>query len=149
MAVPENNGSSARWTQRFAFTREPMAGAFFWLSAFYLVYCARPEDWIPGLTYIPLAKISGIFALLGLLTSAGRSKRGFRDLPREAFYLLGIICVLFASALLSTICLVMTSPRSTASFERCCVTLAPRSICPTAATDCSAPEDCCCAPRLI
>jgi len=103
MAVPENNGSSARWTQRFAFTREPMAGAFFWLSAFYLVYCARPEDWIPGLTYIPLAKISGIFALLGLLTSAGRSKRGFRDLPREAFYLLGIICVLFASALLSTI----------------------------------------------
>jgi len=103
MAVPHENGSSNRWTRRLAFTREPMAGAFFWLSAFYLVYCARPEDWIPGLKYIPLAKISGIFALLGLLTSAGRSKRGFRDLPREAFYLLGIICVLFASALLSTI----------------------------------------------
>jgi len=31
---------------------------FFWLSAFYFVYCARPEDWIPGLAYIPLAKFT-------------------------------------------------------------------------------------------
>lgn len=103
MAVLNENGSGDRWTQKFALPREPMAGAFFWLSAFYLVYCARPEDWIPLLAYIPLAKISGIFALLGLLMSAGRAKRGFRDLPREAFYLFSIICVLFVSALLSTV----------------------------------------------
>jgi hypothetical protein len=103
MAVLENNGPSERWTKKFGVQREPLAGAFFWLSAFYLVYCGRPEDWIPGLSYIPLAKISGIFALLGLLTSAGRTKRSFRDLPREAFYLVGMICVLFSSALLSTI----------------------------------------------
>ena len=89
--------------QRFAPKRDPLAGAFFWLSAFYVVYCARPEDWIPGLTYVPLAKISGIFALLALLMSAGKSKRGFRDLPREAFYFFGIIGFLFVSALLSPV----------------------------------------------
>jgi O-antigen ligase len=82
---------------------EPLKGAFFWLSAFYVVYCARPEDWLPVLKYIPLAKISGIFALLALMMSAGRSKRSFRDLPREATYLLGIISFLFISAILSPV----------------------------------------------
>ena len=28
---------------------DPTKGAFFWLSAFFVVYCARPEDWIPGM----------------------------------------------------------------------------------------------------
>lgn len=78
-------------------------GAFFWLSAFYLVYCARPEDWIPGLKYVPLAKITGILAILGLLTSLGRTRRTFRDLPREASYLLALDGVLIVSALLSPI----------------------------------------------
>jgi O-antigen ligase len=78
-------------------------GAFFWLTAFYIVYCARPEDWIPGLEYIPLAKIAGVFALLGLLSSLGRTQRRFRDLPREANYLLAMIGVLFISALLSPV----------------------------------------------
>jgi hypothetical protein len=102
MAVPKRDVPSATLPQSFALKREPLAGAFFWLSAFYVVYCARPEDWIPALTYIPLAKISGIFALLALL-SAGRSKRGFRDLPMEANYFFGIICLLFVSALLSPV----------------------------------------------
>ncbi len=82
---------------------EPLKGAFFWLSAFYVVYCARPEDWLPALKYIPLAKISGVFALLALMISAGRSKRSFRDLPREAVYLLGIMTFLFISAILSPV----------------------------------------------
>jgi hypothetical protein len=103
MPVVEKEVRSARWSQRFAPKGEPLTGAFFWLSAFYMVYCARPEDWIPGLKYIPLAKISGIFALLGLLTSAGRSGRGLRDLPREAIYFFGIICTLMAAALLSPV----------------------------------------------
>jgi hypothetical protein len=55
------------------------------------------------LGYIPLARISGIFALLGLLMSAGRAKRGFRDLPREARYFFAIICLLLVSALLSPV----------------------------------------------
>jgi len=78
-------------------------GAFFWLSAFYFVYCARPEEWIPGLLFIPLAKISGFLALLGLLTSLGRTQRKFRDLPQESGYLLALICLLFLSALLSPV----------------------------------------------
>jgi len=83
--------------------KEALGGAFFWLSAFYLVYCARPEDWIPGLSYVPLAKISGVFALLGVLTSLGKTKRGFRDLPKEAIYLLIMIGLLIPSALLSPV----------------------------------------------
>ena len=79
------------------------SGAFFWLTGFYVVYCGRPEDWIPGLAYIPLAKVAGVFALLALLTSLGRTQRKFRDLPREAHFLLAMICVLFLSALFSPV----------------------------------------------
>ncbi len=81
----------------------PLKGAFFWLSAFYFVYCARPEDWIPGLRYLPVAKITGIMALLGLFLSAGKTKRSLRDLPKEARYLLAIICLLYISSLLSPV----------------------------------------------
>lgn len=84
-------------------SRESAGAAFFWLSAFYVVYCARPEDWIPGLKYVPLAKISGILALLGLALGAGRSKRGLRNLPREAFYLLGIIVLLGIAGVVSPV----------------------------------------------
>src|SRR5450631_1958369 len=87
MAVLEKAATRSRWTHRLAAGSEPMRGAFFWLSAFYIVYCARPEDWIPGLKYIPLAKVSGIFAVLGLVMSAGNPKRGLRNLPKEAAYL--------------------------------------------------------------
>ncbi len=108
MAVLEKNVPPTRLPQRLALkggslTSEPLAGAFFWLSMFYAVYCVRPEDWIPGLSYIPLAKISGVFALVALLMSAGRFKRRFRDLPREASYFVGMICLLFISALLSPV----------------------------------------------
>jgi len=103
MVVLEKRVPVARLPQRFAAKGEPLAGAFFWLSAFYVAYCARPEDWIPGLVYLPLAKISGIFALLALLMSAGRSQRRLRDLPREAIYFVAIICLLFISAVLSPI----------------------------------------------
>jgi O-antigen ligase len=81
----------------------PLSGAFFWLSAFYVVYCARPEDWIPVLGYLPLAKITGVFALLGLLSTLGRSQRKFFDLPRESNYLLAMTVVLFMSALFSPV----------------------------------------------
>jgi O-antigen ligase len=82
---------------------EPLKGAYIWLMVFYLVYCGRPEDWIPGLHDIPLAKISGIFAVIGLLSSLGRSKRGIRDLPRESLYLLLLIAVFFVSAAFSPV----------------------------------------------
>jgi hypothetical protein len=68
-----------------------------------LVYCARPEDWIPGLHLLPLAKISGILAIIGFIASVGKTRRGLRDLPAEAKYLLAIIVLLFPSALLSPV----------------------------------------------
>jgi hypothetical protein len=83
--------------------KEVLAGAFFWLSAFYFVYCARPGDWIPGFKFIPLAKITGICAFLGLLMSLGKTRRGFKDLPREAVYLIFMITLLFAGAFLSPV----------------------------------------------
>jgi O-antigen ligase len=83
--------------------REPLKGAYFWLAVFCVVYCARPEDWFAGLSRIPLAKISGVFALIGLALSLGRSKRGLRDFPRESLYLLLLILSLFVSALLSPV----------------------------------------------
>jgi hypothetical protein len=82
---------------------DPTKGAFFWLSAFIVVYCARPEDWIPGLIYIPLAKITAIFAMWGLFNSIGRTKRTFKDVPREGRLLLVMIGLLFLGAVLSPI----------------------------------------------
>jgi hypothetical protein len=82
---------------------EPLRGAYFWLSLFFLIYCARPEDWIPGLDVLPLAKITGLFALLGFVLSMGRSRRSLRSLPRESLYLLVMIVLLFISAVFSPV----------------------------------------------
>ena len=84
--------------------KEVLSGAFFWLTAFYFVYCARPAELIPGLSVVPLAKITGVLAALSLLASAGKTPRSLKDLPKEALYLLLLILVLFASALLSPVC---------------------------------------------
>ena len=83
--------------------KEPLAGAFFWLGAFFVVYCARPEDWIPGLSYIPMAKLTGIFALAGLLMSLGKTKRQFRDIPLEGRLLFALVCLLVPSSFFSPV----------------------------------------------
>ena len=82
---------------------DPTRMAFFWLSAFFVIYCARPEDWIPGLKLLPLAKITAILAMWGLFTSLGRTKRTFKDLPKEATLLLTMIGILYVGALLSPV----------------------------------------------
>ena len=79
------------------------SAAFFWLSAFYFVYCARPEDWIPVLGILPLAKITAICALVALVSSSGKVKRKFRDRPKEANYLLALIGLFFLSGVLSPV----------------------------------------------
>lgn len=103
MPVSEKEQPRTRWSSTLAKVREPQAGVFFWLAAFYVVYCARPEEWIPGLGALPLAKISGVLALLGLILAAGRTKRGFSDLPREAFYFVAIIFFLLVAAALTPV----------------------------------------------
>jgi hypothetical protein len=82
---------------------DPTKSAFLWLSVFFLVYCARPEDWIPALKYIPLAKISGLLALWGLFKSLGRTQRAVKDLPRESRLLLAMILLLFVGGFLSPV----------------------------------------------
>jgi hypothetical protein len=82
---------------------DPTKSAFFWLSAFFVVYCARPEDWIPGLKMFPLAKITAILAMWGLFNSLGRTKRKYRDRPPEAKLLLGMIMVMYVGAFLSPV----------------------------------------------
>jgi O-antigen ligase len=82
---------------------DPAKAAFFWLSAFFFVYCARPEDWIPGLKFIPLAKITAILAMLSMFSSLGRTKRTFKDVPLEGKLLLAMILLLFVSAFLSPV----------------------------------------------
>ena len=83
--------------------QDPTKSAFFWLSAFFFVYCARPEDWIPGLKFIPLAKITAILAMWGLFNSLGRTRRTFKDVPLEAKLLLAMIGLLFVSGLVSPV----------------------------------------------
>ncbi len=53
------------------------------LVLFMLIYCARPEDWIPALSGLPLAKIAGTFALLALCLSFLHTRR----LPQEVLFL--------------------------------------------------------------
>jgi O-antigen ligase len=80
---------------------EPLAGAYFWLLVFYFIYCARPEAWILALTILPIAKITGLFALLALLLSLGSAKRGLLSLPREIYYLLALDVYLMVGGLFS------------------------------------------------
>jgi O-Antigen ligase len=83
---------------------DPTKMAFFWLSAFFVIYCARPEDWIPGpIRYLPFAKITAILAMWGLFNAMGKTKRTLKDLPKEARILLIMIGLLYAGAFLSPI----------------------------------------------
>ena len=60
--VEQGSKSSVKRSSR----REPLGFAYFGLVLFMVVYFARPEDWIPGLAGVPLAKITGILILLAL-----------------------------------------------------------------------------------
>jgi hypothetical protein len=75
---------------------------FGFLVAFFVVYCGRPEDWIPGLKYIPVAKVTAGGATWALLTSRHVRIR-LKDLPREFHYLLALTGVLAVSALCSPV----------------------------------------------
>ena len=109
MAIGEhrNNGNLAttevagkRMSVKMA---DPTKNAFFWLLGFFVVYCARPEEYIPGLKYFPLAKITAILALWALFTALGKTKRTFKDVPREGKLLLALIAFMFVGAVLSPV----------------------------------------------
>lgn len=64
--------------------RQPFHAAYLSLLLFMLIYCARPEDWIPGMGHIPLAKIVGAIVIVSGVVSLGQSRL---RLPRETLYL--------------------------------------------------------------
>jgi len=94
---------SAKANAQPAEGEEVLSGAFFWLTAFYFVYCGRLGDLIPGLSIIPLAKISGALATISLFLTIGKTSRQISDIPKEAYYLAGMIVLLFASAVFSPV----------------------------------------------
>jgi O-antigen ligase len=65
------------------------------LSLFMFVYCARPEDWIPGLSAAPLAKIAGVFALAAFLLSLDQIRQ---NIPRETIFTILLAGQLFLGA---------------------------------------------------
>ncbi|MGH9454825.1 MAG: O-antigen ligase family protein [Terriglobia bacterium] len=77
-----------------------MAGAFFWVELFFILYLIRPEDWIPGLHIIPMAKVVGVFVIIALLLSVGQVKQG---VPKEVVYLGVLIVLMGLSSLLSPV----------------------------------------------
>jgi len=80
--------------------RNPLVAAFVALLLFMGIYCSRPQDWIPGLSNVPLAKITGVLALLALVFSL----RHFRQrLPREIIFLFLLIGHLFVASFLSPV----------------------------------------------
>ncbi len=87
----------------FAQPVDPTKSAFFWLTGFFIVYCTRFEDFIPGISVIPMAKITAIMAMWGLFNALGRTKRTFKDLPKMTNYLLAMVILLYVSAFTSPI----------------------------------------------
>ncbi len=82
---------------------DPTKQAFFWLSGFFIVYCTRFEDFIPGIQWIPMAKITAIMTMWGLFQALGKTKRTFKDLPKMVNLLLYMIILLYMGAFLSPI----------------------------------------------
>jgi putative inorganic carbon (hco3(-)) transporter len=94
--TPTDSVSAERHTSR----RNPLVGAYVALVLFMVIYCGRPEDWIPGLSYVPLAKIAGIVAILASVFSLQHIRTRF---PREVTYLFLLFGQLFLASLLSPV----------------------------------------------
>lgn len=80
--------------------RQPLGFAFFGLVLFLVVYFARPEDWIPGLLAVPLAKITGALILLALAFSFNEIHW---HIPLEVVFLIFLVAQLWLSAIFSPV----------------------------------------------
>jgi putative inorganic carbon (hco3(-)) transporter len=78
----------------------PLTGAFAALVMFMVIYFARPEEWIPGFSTAPLAKIAGILVLLALIFSLRQIRQRF---PRVAIFVALLVGQLFLSSALSPV----------------------------------------------
>ena len=80
--------------------RKRLGAAYVWLLLFMVVYCARPEDWIPGLHYLPLAEITGGLAIVAFLFALGSNRQ---RLPREVIYLILLFVQLWMTVPMSPV----------------------------------------------
>jgi putative inorganic carbon (HCO3(-)) transporter len=80
--------------------REPLGFAYFGLILFMIVYFARPEDWIPGLAAVPLAKITGILILVALAFTFSSIRW---HMPLEVTFLALLVVQLWLSAAFSPV----------------------------------------------
>jgi hypothetical protein len=65
-----------------------------------VVYFIRPEDWIPGLAAVPLAKITGILILVALASSFGQIRW---HMPPEVTFLALLVAQLWLAAAFSPV----------------------------------------------
>jgi putative inorganic carbon (hco3(-)) transporter len=77
-----------------------LIAAYVSLVLFMAVYCARPEDWIPGVGVIPFAKVTGILSILAFLFSLRQVRA---RLPKEVIYLAVLLLQLSLAALFSPV----------------------------------------------
>jgi O-antigen ligase len=80
--------------------QKPLAGAYLALLLFVVVYFARPEDLIPGLSNVPLAKIAAALAVVAFVLSLRHVRW---PLPREVVYLILLVGQFLISASMSPI----------------------------------------------
>src|SRR5215469_9953307 len=80
--IDMDHGSKSR-TKR-SVLHEPLAFRYLGLILFLAVYFVRPEDWIPGLKGIPLAKITGILIFLAMVFPVLKIRW---NLPQEIIFL--------------------------------------------------------------
>jgi O-antigen ligase len=80
--------------------REPLAFAYFGLILFMVVYFARPEDWIPGLATVPLAKITAVLILLALVFSFSNIRW---HMPLEVTFLILLVVQLWLAVAFSPV----------------------------------------------
>jgi O-antigen ligase len=95
-AIAADSVTAKRHTSRRRLPR----GMYVILLLFMFIYFARPEDWVPGLSSVPLAKITGALAIVAFLLSLGHVRL---FLPREVIYLILLVGQLFATVPMSPV----------------------------------------------
>jgi O-antigen ligase len=83
MAVAVSSLSRSKGTQE---NRDRLA--YVGLLLFMMVYCSRPNDWLPGAGDLPFAKITGLVAIAGFGLTLLQGRAGFKNLPRPMIWLL-------------------------------------------------------------
>jgi putative inorganic carbon (hco3(-)) transporter len=104
--IPRGMGAAGSETavsqlrRKIASPKARLSEAYIALLLFMVVYCARPEDWIPGLGIVPLAKIAGLLALVGFLISLDQIRQ---RLPKEVIFVILLTAQLFLTVPMSTV----------------------------------------------